>query len=193
MRKKDLTGKMFGKLLALSSESIKTKTGSRVFWNCLCDCGKKRNVVSTQLMLGKARSCGCDNHSSMNGNESRLTHGDSRHGNVKRLWRIWSGMRSRCKNKGDLKTWKHYGGRGISVCDIWKNNYEPFRDWAFKNGYKENLTLDRINNNGNYEPLNCRWATNQEQMDNRRKFGLIESFSDQDLINEIKNRGLEIK
>lgn len=95
--------------------------------------------------------------------------GSSTHNDTKtRLFKIWSGMKERCYREKHSH-YKNYGGRGIKVCEKWKNDFGEFKEWAINNGYKENLTLDRINVNGNYEPSNCRWATQKEQHNNTRK------------------------
>ena len=85
-----------------------------------------------------------------------------------RLYRIYYGMRTRCYNKNDRKKYALYGGRGIRICEEWKDNFIVFKEWALKNGYNDNLSIDRININGNYEPSNCRWISNQEQQNNKR-------------------------
>lgn len=99
--------------------------------------------------------------------------GSSTHNDTKtRLFKIWSGMKERCY-RVNHKHYKNYGGRGIEICTEWKDDYLTFKQWALCNGYKENLTLDRINVNGNYEPQNCRWITVKEQMNNKRNNHLI--------------------
>lgn len=95
-------------------------------------------------------------------NDVRIKHGMR----GTRLYRIWRGMKSRC-NVSNNHAYKDYGGRGIKVCNGWNNSFIPFMNWAFENGYKDSLSIDRINNDGNYEPSNCRWATNAEQHRNR--------------------------
>lgn len=89
-----------------------------------------------------------------------------------RLYRIWSNMKTRCFNSND-KHYKNWGGRGITVCNEWKNNFKTFYDWAMSHGYEDNLTIDRINNDGNYEPSNCRWVKAEEQGKNQRKTHLL--------------------
>lgn len=88
-------------------------------------------------------------------------------GKSEKLYSIWQGIKQRCLNKKNA-SYKNYGLRGIQICDVWKENYASFRDWSLQNGYKEGLTIDRINNDGNYEPNNCRWTTQSVQMQNTR-------------------------
>lgn len=151
---KNLTGQRFGKLTVL--EQVESKNG-RSMWKCLCDCGNYKIASSSTLHNGRTRSCGCL--------EPNKTHGKAN----TRLYRIYSGMKARCYNQ-NTKAYKHYGGRGITICDEWlgENGFVKFYDWSIKNGYSENLSIDRIDVNGNYEPSNCRWADAKTQSINKR-------------------------
>ena len=135
-------------------------------WLCCCDCGSSVVVVSGNLRSGNTISCGCvSKELSIKRN---TTHG--RCGT--RLYTEWLCMKHRCYNQKN-KSFVYYGGRGITVCDEWKNDFQAFYDWAMQNGYTDNLTIDRKDVNGNYEPSNCRWITTQEQMNNKRNNHLL--------------------
>ena len=114
-------------------------------------------ILSNHLKSGKIKSCGCLNK-----------QGNPKHGlRYTRLYRIWINMKTRCYNK-NTNRYKDYGARGITICNEWRNDFMSFYNWSMNNGYDENLTIDRINNDKNYEPSNCRWITVKEQNRNKR-------------------------
>ena len=163
----DLTGKRFGRLVVIERSGSNSRR--RATWLCRCDCGK--NIVVSGSDLPRRTSCGCarsDFLAAFN-KETKTTHGMR----YTRLYREWRAMINRCY----CSTWKHYsnyGGRGIKVCDEWRDSFEAFRDWALVNGYQDDLSIDRVNVNGNYEPSNCRWATIKQQANNTRNSRFLE-------------------
>jgi len=154
----DLTGQRFGELTVLYQVPSRDRNSS---WLCQCDCGKKTIVRAPNLKFGGTRTCGCG---VARATVKRCTkHGESH----SKLNYIWTAMKERCFNPNN-KSYDNYGGRGITVCDEWKNDYAAFSKWSKENGYREGLTLDRINNDGGYSPDNCRWTTYKVQSNNRR-------------------------
>lgn len=166
---KDLTGMKFGKLTVIEQgENHRQPSGkSIVMWKCRCECGSESLISASNLTTGNSTKCKkCTN------NLFTYKHGDSPKSGKKRLYRIWMAMKNRCLNR-NVPYYVNYGGRGITICDEWLN-YSTFREWALNNGYSDDLTIDRIDVNGNYEPTNCRWITLTDQQSNRRNCHYIE-------------------
>lgn len=168
MKKLDIVGKRFNKLLVISEIAPKDKHS---WFLCECDCGKYTEVRGTNLTNNKIKSCGCLRIEHCV--KTRTTH----HQTKTKLYSIWRSMIKRCYNK-NRRDYNLYGGRGITVCDKWlgEQGFENFRDWAYNNGYKEEIlpnglnkwTIDRVCGNGNYEPNNCRWTTCKSQQRNKK-------------------------
>ena len=157
--------------LTIQEYAGKAKNGSTLV-KCICDCGTEKIVRLYSLKKGEIKSCGCFAKELLikrNKTVKYTTHGQSR----TRLYTIWCDMKQRCLNKKQ-KVFKHYGERKISICDKWKNDFNSFYDWSIRNGYADNLTIDRIDVDGNYNPSNCRWATMQQQHRNTRRNVFVE-------------------
>lgn len=150
----DLSGRTFGKLIALHDTG--ERSSGHAIWLCKCtSCGNTCKVRSCNLLSERTTQCRTC---------SRVTHG----GTYTRLFSIWRNMKTRCNNP-NFKDFEYYGGRGIKVCDEWLHDFAAFRKWALANGYKDDLSLDRKDPDGNYEPQNCQWATWHEQRMNQRR------------------------
>lgn len=157
-KRHEMIGKKFGKLTVLNEIGIENH---KRMWDCLCDCGNHKKVSTAHLINGSVKSCGCLVH------ETSYRHGLSHNP----IYKTLSAMKQRCYNPNNPE-YKNYGARGITICEEWidkEHGAERFVEWSIKNGYKKGLSIDRINNNGNYEPSNCRWTTANIQMFNRRK------------------------
>ena len=134
--------------------------GKKRLWECLCTCGNIVIHTTSELNSGKVQSCGCLVHES---GEKRKKY----NARDRKLYFRWSNIRGRCYNPNDA-AYKNYGGRGIKMCPEWENDFYAFRDWSIANGYDEFLSIDRIDNDKDYSPNNCRWTDSKTQSNNRR-------------------------
>lgn len=164
-RKHKHSGEKYGRLTVLHRSERKTESGVR-YYVCRCECGNIKESTISHLTSGDTRSCGCLQDESR---RNTITHGCDRKNKPTRLYVVWAGMNARCKDKCNLL----YGGRNISVCEEWKNDFSAFMNWATLNSYGKSLTIDRIDNDKGYSPENCRWATPKEQSRNKRNSRIL--------------------
>ena len=164
----DLTGQKYNRLTVL--EYAGRDKYNCTMWKCRCDCGNIKVVKGKYLRNGNTKSCGCLNIDRIKERNRVLkrTHGETK----TKLFHVWAGIKTRCNNPNAIG-YHIYGGRGIKMCKEWDSSFEAFRDWALANGFREELQIDRIDTNGNYEPSNCRWVTSKENNRNRRSNTLI--------------------
>lgn len=158
--KKDLTGQRFGRLVVIGVDDRGTR---KTYLYCQCDCGTVKSIRSDGLLSGAVKSCGCLKREQ---DKTNLTANHKHKMSHTRPYVIWQGMKSRCYNHNDSR-YDRYGGRGVTVCDEWRDDFTAFYEWALKNGYEDNLTIDRIDNDKGYSPDNCRWADTETQCRNR--------------------------
>ena len=176
----DLTGQRFERWTVIEHHHV-DKHGTH-YWKCRCDCGTEAVVPSCRLRYGLSKSCGCYSKEVAKKTcvERNTTHGAS----STRLYHIWCNMKQRCCNQSHPDYIRWYGSRGITLCEAWKNDFQAFHDWSMANGYADNLTIDRIDCNGNYCPENCRWVTPKEQANNTRHCHMIEWNGETHTISE---------
>ena len=175
----DMTGARYGKLTVIMRADDAPSGQKR--WLCRCDCGKETIVHGQSLRSGHTVSCGCYRKAinAEMGKQKLTKHGGAR----TRLYRIWKGMKQRCRDENSTR-YQSYGGRGISVCEEWIDDFSAFQEWALKNGYQDDLTIDRKDTNGNYEPSNCQWISNKDQQANKRNNRVIECNGDIHTLSE---------
>lgn len=167
----DLTNKVFGRLIVTERVTTNEKSG-HVKWLCECLCGNTKIINGKSLRNGDTKSCGCIRKETCS-DLGKLSKGSTPHNKYidskyKKLHWVWAAMLQRCNNENN-KSYKNYGGRGITVCKEWYD-FKNFWDWSLRNNYTQGLTIERIDVDGNYEPLNCTWIVKSEQSKNRRPY-----------------------
>lgn len=168
---KDLAGQKFGRLTVIDiSKKVQSGKRERYYWRCRCECGNIKDVRTDCLTSGYVTSCGCIKKEQ---DKINLTKFHRHRLSNTNLWHVYYGMLHRCLQE-ESPRYNNYGGRGITICEEWKQSFDNFVQWALNNGYKQGLQIDRIHNNGNYEPSNCRWVTVKENCRNRGSNVLVE-------------------
>lgn len=168
-------GDRYSKLTVLNEFQAKDKNGISIrMVECLCDCGNTTKTRLRYVISGNTNTCGCE------GSMKKLINGEytTKHNLSKsRIYNIWIKIKNRCFNPKNV-AYKDYGGRGITMCSEWFNDFESFNNWSIKNGYTNKLQIDRIDNNGNYDPSNCRWVTEEINANKRRSTFYIDVSGD---------------
>ena len=169
MRASSIVGQKYGRLTVIEQTTSRDNNHNS-YWRCICECGSEIIVARCNLRSGHTRSCGCLAREQflINREYSKYSKHNTKHGKrYEKIYGIWKTMRRRCDCPSQTG-FHRWGGREITVCQEWQNDFMSFYNWAMANGYSEGLTIDRINNNGNYDPKNCRWTTIHQQCANRR-------------------------
>lgn len=179
--RQNLTGEKFGKLYVIGVDEEESERAAKLLWECVCDCGNRTTAESHQLTSGKKKSCGCLKR------EAAIPPAIVKHGmSDTRLYQCWKDMKGRCLRPSSSRFHTH-GGRGISLCPEW-HNFEPFCEWALAHGYRDDLTIDRIDNDGGYCPENCRWTTLVVQGNNRRTNVFVEYNGERLTVADLSRR-----
>ena len=183
-------GQRFGRLVIIELHSRKKYINSsngrrryRYFYKCLCDCGQECIVGEDALKFGGTKSCGCIRYENSIENTHILNKGHEHGLSNHRIYRIFHGMKSRCYNP-KKKSYFDYGARGIKICDEWLNDVKSFYDWSLLNGYKDDLTIERIDVNKDYSPENCTWISQKEQAKNTRRNVFYEYKGEKKILKE---------
>ena len=179
LEEKDYIGLKYGRLTIIS---FKERIGSKIYCDCICDCGNSKVALLDDMKRGVTSSCGCLYRETVR--IVNIKHGKSH----TRLYRIWDGIKNRCY-RPSCGSYKNYGGRGITMCEEWKNDFMAFCEWAMKSGYDEyakrgDCTIERRDRDGNYEPSNCKWISAKEQGANKRNNVVVEYNGEAHILTE---------